>query len=64
MQLQFARSRKLRSRQTKHEKILWSQIRKRQLNGFKFRRQHCIAGYIAEVEKSVELVVERIRQEL
>lgn len=35
-------SRKLRSNQTASEKILWARIRDRQLNGFKFLRQHPI----------------------
>jgi very-short-patch-repair endonuclease len=33
-------SRKLRKIQTPYEKLLWSRIRDRQLNGFKFLRQH------------------------
>ena len=28
--------------------ILWSQLRKRQLEGYKFRRQHPIGPYIAD----------------
>ena len=30
------------------EKILWSCLRNRKLNGFKFRRQHPIADFIAD----------------
>jgi very-short-patch-repair endonuclease len=35
-------SRKLRKRQTPSEKLLWKRIRNRQLDGFKFLRQHHI----------------------
>ena len=35
-------SRKLRKTQTPYEKLLWSRIRDRQLDGFKFLRQHPI----------------------
>jgi very-short-patch-repair endonuclease len=35
-------SRKLRKNQTPSEKLLWNRIRNRQLNGFKFLRQHPI----------------------
>lgn len=35
-------SRKLRKNQTPYEKHLWSKIRNRQLEGFKFLRQHPI----------------------
>ena len=35
-------SRKLRKNQTYHEKMLWERLRDRQLEGFKFLRQHPI----------------------
>ena len=41
-------SRKLRKEMTPAEKILWSKLRKKQLNGFSFRRQHSIGRYIAD----------------
>lgn len=34
--------------QTEAEKILWSCLRNRNLNGFKFRRQHPISDFIAD----------------
>ena len=30
------------------EKILWTCLRDRQLNGFKFRRQHVVGAYVAD----------------
>jgi very-short-patch-repair endonuclease len=44
----FQRARSLRSTQTKAEKILWSHLRNRKLNGLKFRRQHPILSFIAD----------------
>ena len=41
-------SRQLRVNQTDAEKKLWQLLRGRQFDGFKFRRQHPIAGYIAD----------------
>jgi very-short-patch-repair endonuclease len=37
----------LRTNQTPQEVLLWSRIRREQLN-FKFRRQHSIGGYIVD----------------
>ncbi len=53
-------AKELRQRQTTAEKILWSYLRNRKLNGNKFRRQHYIKTYIvdfycAEKMLSVEL---------
>jgi len=42
------RARKLRNTPTDAERHLWHQLRKRNLDGLKFRRQHPIAGYIAD----------------
>lgn len=44
--VQFAR--RLRRRATISEKILWLLLRDRQLEGFKFRRQHPIPPYTAD----------------
>ena len=41
-------SRLLRKKQTPHEKILWTYLRNRRLDGLKFRRQHPIGSYIAD----------------
>jgi very-short-patch-repair endonuclease len=43
---EFAKN--LRRNQTKVEKILWSKIRNRQIEGVKFRRQEPINGYIVD----------------
>ena len=42
----YARS--LRTNQTDVERLLWSRLRRRQLSGFKFRRQHQIGLYICD----------------
>jgi very-short-patch-repair endonuclease len=44
--LQFRR--KLRREQTDAERKLWSLLRSRQLEAYKFRRQHTIGPYIAD----------------
>ena len=38
----------MRRHPTQAEAQLWSRLRGRQLDGLKFRRQHIIAGYIAD----------------
>jgi very-short-patch-repair endonuclease len=40
--------RTLRRDQTDPERLLWSRLRRRQLGGFKFRRQHQIGLYICD----------------
>jgi very-short-patch-repair endonuclease len=44
----FSYARTMRANDTGAEKILWSYLRNRQLDGFKFRRQHPILRYIAD----------------
>jgi very-short-patch-repair endonuclease len=44
--LAFARA--MRKQPTPSEAILWSALRRRQLDGRKFRRQHIIAGYVVD----------------
>ncbi len=44
----FEFARDLRKKQTVAEEIIWERIKNRQLNGFKFRRQHPIDKYIAD----------------
>lgn len=44
----WTNARSLRSNLTDAERRLWSRLRGRQLNGFKFRRQYPVAGYIAD----------------
>lgn len=41
-------ARSLRAQATKEEQVLWQELRERKLGGFKFRRQHIIAGYIVD----------------
>jgi very-short-patch-repair endonuclease len=43
-----SRSRTLRKNATDAERKLWSVLRSRQLNGFKFRRQVEIDGYVVD----------------
>jgi very-short-patch-repair endonuclease len=38
----------LRLNQTEAEEILWYRLRNRNLNGFKFRRQYVLYGYIVD----------------
>ena len=40
--------RSLRENPTDAERILWSRLRRRQLGGFKFRRQHQVGLYICD----------------
>ena len=42
------KSRELRSNSTDAERLLWLQLRRRQLAGFRFRRQHPIGDFIAD----------------
>lgn len=41
-------AKRLRKNQTDSEKILWSKLRNRQIEGVKFRRQEPIEGYIVD----------------
>jgi len=42
------RARELRQKMTPHERILWNALRRNQLDGFHFRRQQVIDGYIVD----------------
>ena len=42
------RARNLRNAPTPFEKILWKQLSRSQLGGYKFRRQHVIGPYITD----------------
>jgi adenine-specific DNA-methyltransferase len=44
--IHFARN--LRRNATEAERLLWSRLRRRQLGGFKFRRQHQIGSYVCD----------------
>lgn len=53
------RARRLRRDMTPQERLLWSQLRDRRLNGAKFRKQMWLAGYIADFAcTEARLVVE------
>lgn len=53
------KARSLRQNMTKAEVILWTHLRKRAMNGARFRRQHPIGPYIADFAcASAKLVVE------
>ena len=41
-------ARRLRREQTEWEYALWARLRRRQLNGFKFRRQHPIGPFFVD----------------
>jgi cyclase len=42
------KAKSLRKKETKAEKILWEKLKNKQLEGFKFRRQHPIFTFIAD----------------
>ncbi len=44
----FANARGLRKSMTDAEALLWEKLRNKKLMGYKFRRQHPIAGFIAD----------------
>lgn len=44
----FENAKELRSKQTEAEQLLWDRLRNKQLNGFKFRRQHPLMQFIAD----------------
>jgi len=55
----IGKARELRKRMTPAELALWSVIRKKQLSGLRFRRQHPIGHYIADFYcLEIKLVVE------
>jgi very-short-patch-repair endonuclease len=52
-------ARKLRREMTDAERRLWSKLRYRQIDGFRFRRQHPIGPYVADfVCLEAKLIVE------
>jgi very-short-patch-repair endonuclease len=55
----LARARQLRREMTPQERILWGHLRGRRFEGFKFRKQMWLAGYIADFAcPEARLVVE------
>ena len=54
-----AKARSLRQNMTKAEVFLWMSLRKRALNGARFRRQHPVGPYIADFAcPAAKLIVE------
>jgi very-short-patch-repair endonuclease len=52
-------ARRLRKEMTEAEVVLWTYLRERKLNGFKFRRQHPVGPYVADFAcLSARLIVE------
>lgn len=55
----FEKARELRKNMTPAEEALWKHLKKRQMKGFKFRRQHPISEFIADFYcHSIKLVIE------
>ena len=55
----FTKARILRKNQTKPEEFLWSTLRRSQLDGFQFRRQHIVGRYIGDfICRKASVVVE------
>ena len=53
------RAKELRQRQTPSEKYLWNNVRDNRLDGFHFRRQHVVDGFILDFYcHRIRLVVE------
>lgn len=43
-----AKARELRKNQTEAERAVWSQVRSRRLQGYKFRRQQSLGRYVVD----------------
>ena len=57
--LKYALARKFRSSPTEAERTLWRYLRKKQLGGLRFRRQHTIGPYIVDFYCSAaKLIIE------
>ena len=46
--IQTEKRRDLRNHATRSERLLWTQLKSKQLSGFKFRRQHGVGPYILD----------------
>jgi len=52
-------ARRLRKDSTNVERLFWSHVRNRRLDGFKFRRQYEVAGYVVDfICTEARLIVE------
>lgn len=55
----FEKARELRKRMTPAEQKLWERLKKKQINGNRFRRQHPISNFIADFYcHSAKLIIE------
>ena len=55
----FDKARELRHKATSAEKLLWERLRNKQLENYKFRRQHPVSLYIADFYcHQLKLVIE------
>ena len=55
----FEKAKILRNNMTKAEKLLWERLSRKQLRGFKFRRQHPVADFICDFYcHAAKLVIE------
>lgn len=55
----FRYAKNLRLKMTEAESILWERLRKKQLKGYRFRRQHPISNYIVDFYcHALRLVIE------
>lgn len=55
----FLNAARLRRNQTTSEKVLWEKLRKNQVNGHRFKRQHPIAYFVADFYcHNAKLVIE------
>lgn len=55
----FERAKELRNRLTKHERILWKELRSNKLQGLRFKAQHPVGQYIVDFYcNRLKLVIE------
>ena len=59
MYKQIQRARQLRRNMTDTEQLLWTRLRKKQLHGYRFRRQHPLGPYIVDfICLEAQLIIE------
>ncbi|MGE5318270.1 MAG: endonuclease domain-containing protein [Chloroflexota bacterium] len=57
--ISFENAKELRKTQTSAESLLWEALRRRQINGIKFRRQHPIRSFIVDFySHEAQLIIE------
>src|SRR5690349_7293661 len=62
-QLSLPRARSLRRSMTNAEVILWSRLRRNQMHGLRFRRQHPIGPYVADFACTTKMLVVEVDSE-